>query len=218
MDTLQTLLMFHVSYGAVRYIHEDTVMNWREFEERLHFGYPVRGIGIKATRANLKIIDAEDGGFLHRNEDLYPGEIPSQFQTFPYQAASAAYAFTLLEGYGDDLVEIVNPGHLKLRQSWHHGVYRDLNLKDKAQLAKARDGYVEPFKCKPTSITRYTVERLLDIKSVRNKFMHEGHSNVDFEAFFTQVVATVLALHFMLLPSEKSISLYPYYDYHGKWK
>lgn len=216
-EVLQTLLRFHVSYSGARYIHEEATVNWRDLEDRLHNDYPIRGVGIKATRNNLKVINAEFDGFLHQDEDLYPGEVPSELQSFPYQAASAAYAFTLLEGYGDDLVSIVNPGYLKVRQAWHHAVYGDANLRDIGQLAKAKEGLAKPFMCKANKVPKYVVQRLVEIKSVRNEFMHEGSSDIDFDDFFGAVVGTVAFLHFMVLPSENEITLYPYYDYHEKW-
>jgi hypothetical protein len=216
-DTLKTLLSFHVAYSGMNFVYEDVAKNWRELESRLHIDYPIKGVGVKATRTNLKINDTEDGGFLHKDEPLYPGHVPSELQSFPVSAASAAYTFTLLEGYGDDLVNIVNPAYLKERQAWHHGVYSDANLSNPDGMKKAKKGFSKPFKASSIKVTNNAVQRLVAIKVARNCFMHKGDTHIDFEDFFASVLATVSFLHFLVLPSEKELSAYPYYDYDQKW-
>jgi hypothetical protein len=214
---LYRLLTFHVSFSSLAYVHDQATDNWRELEEELHQGYPIRGAGILATRRNLRIIDANYGGFLHTDEDLYPSEVPAELQAFPYDAASAAYAFTLLEGYGDDVLDIVNPEARKRRQAWHHAVYGDADLRVPAQLAKAKKGFANAFGKNPKNVPRYTIARLVKIKAERNQFMHEGTSGIRFSEFYGMVLATVASVYFLVLPSESSLSAYPYEDYHNKF-
>ena len=215
--TLRRLLSFHVAFSGLIYVHDDVTTNWRELEAELHVNYPIKGVGVKATHANLRRIDEDDGGFLHSSEDLHPGDVPAELGSFPYEAAAAAYAFTLLEGYGDALVKIVNPGYLKARQSWHNGVYGDINLNEKAALAKAREGFTKPFACPVGRIRRFEVQRLVELKAVRNEVMHEGTTQVDFVSFFGKVIGTIGSIYFLLLPSDPMLSEYPYQDYHEKW-
>jgi hypothetical protein len=214
---LYRLLTFHVSFSSLAYIHSQATDDWRNLEEELHQGYPIRGAGILATRRNLRIIDADNGGFLHTDEDLYPGEVPTELQAFPYEAASAAYAFTLLEGYGDEILAIVNPEAQKQRQAWHHGVYGDADLRDPAQLERARKGFAKSFGRNLKSVPRYAVVRLVRIKAARNQFMHEGTQDICFSEFYGMVLATVASIYFLVLPSESSLSAYPYEDYHNKF-
>lgn len=215
--SLHRLLSFHVAFSGLKYVHDNVTTNWRDLEAELHVNYPIKGVGVKVTRSNLRVIDESDGGFLHSSEDLHPGDVPAEIGSFPYGAAAAAYAFTLLEGYGDELVKIVNPGYLKARQSWHHGVYGDINLNEKGALAKAREGFAKPFACPVGRIRRFEVQRLVEIKAVRNEVMHEGTSQVDFVPFFGKVIGTIGSIHFLLIPSDQMLSEYPYQDYHGKW-
>lgn len=212
-SVLNRLLTFYVSFSSLEYIYRTATSDWRELEEQLHNDYPIKGAGVKATRNNLKSCC----DFMHMEEDLYPGEVPAELQSYPYQEASAAYIFTLLEGYGDDIVELINPGHLKVRQAWHHGVYGDANLKDKIALARAKEGFTKPFKCAPNKVSRFAVQRLVKIKAIRNEFMHEGSANVNFNDFLANVVGTVASIYFMLLPTETELSVYPYDDYSEKW-
>ncbi|WP_429578527.1 hypothetical protein [Paraburkholderia youngii] len=216
-DALTTQLTFRVAFRATDYLHTESLDNWREFRDRLHNGYPVSGVGIRATRRSLRIVDGEAGGFLHENEDIDPEDATGELPWFPYEAASAAYSFTLLEGFGNELCEIVNPGYLKNRQAWHHGIYGDTDLADKTQLKKARDAFVKPFGCKVDRAKQYAVRRVIDIKRERNSFMHEAEVDVRFEDFHNKVLATIASLYFLVLPSGRELSVYPYYDFHGKW-
>ena len=217
VDTLRRMLMFHVSNNSIRFIHEEATSDWRELEERLHHNYPISGVGVKATRANVKVVREEDGGFLHADEALFPGDVPAELASYPYSAASAAYLFTILEGYGDDLVNMVNPGYLTDRKAWHHGVYGDADLKLRSARDKARSGYAKPFNKKPNGVPVHAVRHLVYLKDLRNKFMHEGDTAIDFDDFFESVVATVVFLYFFLVPGGDQLSVYPYYDYQDKW-
>ena len=217
-NLLDVLLRFHVSFSAQKFIHDDAVIKWRELEALLHITYPLKGVGIKATRSNLVHFDEGDGGFIYSEEDLNPGDVPQELQAFPYEAASAAYIFTLLEGYGDELVKIVNPTYLTARQAWHHKVYGDMNPKDRATVNAARIGFAKPFNRPGSGVPAYAAKRLIEIKRVRNEFMHEGSFDSTFPDFFANVLGTVATIYFLLMPSERNLSHYPYYDYHEKWE
>ncbi|MGE8492000.1 hypothetical protein [Comamonas sp.] len=217
-SALASQLSFRVAFQAADYLHNDARENWRDFLDRLHTGYPVKGVGIKAMPSNLKAFDADDGGFLHLEEDLNPEDASSELLSFPYQAASAAYSFTLLEGYGNDLADIVNPGYIAGRRAWHHGVHGDADLKDPTQLKKAKEGFTKPFNRAAPEVKNYTVQRLVSLKRDRNAFMHDAKVGVDFQKFHGMVMGTIAALHFLVIPTEKQLSVYPYFDYHAKWK
>ena len=151
-------------------------------------------------------------------EDLSPEAVPGELESYPYKAVSAVYIFTILENHGDEIVEIVNPGYLKDRQAWHRSVYSDADLNNKEELDRAKRGFAKPFRANSSKIPGYVVKRLINIKKTRNKFMHEGRGSLHFDIFFSSVIATVVFIHLLLLPSDKEISVYPYEDYHGKWQ
>ena len=216
-NVLRVLLSFHVSFSSATFVHDQAVRNYRDFEELISQDYPIKGIGVKATSSNLEKVDSDAGGFLHTEEPLFPGDVPAELQSFPFHAASAAYAFTLLEGYGDDILSIVNPGYLKERQAWHHGVYGDLVVSDPVNLEKGQKGFAKPFNVDPAIIPKFAVKRLVSIKKARNTFMHEGHAGIDFKEFFGAVVGTVAFLHFLVLPDGEELSVYPYEDLTGNW-
>jgi len=218
IDTLRDLLTFHVSHKAIEFVHEKSTINWRNLEDMLHDEYPVKGVGVIANRKNLNILDAEDGGFLYLEEDLYPGEVSAELSSYPYVAASSSYLFTKLELYGDQLVNIVNPDYLRKHQAWHHGVFGGMPLKTKSERDKARKGFAKPFGKSQTSIPYYSVKRLVKLKAQRNQFIHEGQSEIEFDSYFANIIATVLSVYFLLCRNSEEIKLYPYYDYSGKWE
>lgn len=217
-STLRRLLTFYIAHSVLAYISEKAITNFRDLEEGMYEKHPIKGVGVKAVRSNLRVIDSEDGGFLHMEEDLFPGEASVELQMYPYKAASAAYVFTIMEMYGNTLVELVNPTYFKhARQAWHHRLHGDMDISSKEGRHKAKVDFAAPFGQKPNLVPIYAVKRLVELKSFRNDYMHEAHTLVPFDRFFQYTVATILSLHFLLFPNDIEISVYPFYDYHDKW-
>jgi hypothetical protein len=214
-ETLDTLLKLHVSCRAINFAHERLFNEWRNFVELLHQNYPIKGTGIVATKTNLRVNDAEDGGFIHMDVDLLPDEIIAEMQSFPQDAASAAYVFTLLEDFGDRLVDIVNPGILQARQAWHAAVNADLNLKKVGDRKKARSRLAKIFAKNEKLISRDFLVRLQRIKILRNEFMHEGNPDINFDKFLYDALAIASFLYFLILPMGNCLSRYPFSDYHN---
>jgi len=217
-ETLHSLLCFHVSHKALDFVHEDSTTNWRELEDKLHHEYPVKGVGIFATRSNLKNIYEFDGGFLYSEEDLYPGDVPSELDSYPYQAASSAYLYTQLEVYGNSIVNVMNPGYLQGHQAWHRGIYNGIDLTTKAKRYKARKKFSRPFGRSASRVPNYAVKRLVWLKKHRNDFIHASESSVNFDDFFAYTMSTLVSIYFLAIPSVTKIKCYPFYDYEGKWK
>lgn len=217
-ETLHSLLCFHVSHKALEFVHEDSTTNWRELEDKLHHEYPVKGVGVLATRSNLKKIYEFDGGFLHTEEDLYPGDVPAELDSYPYQAASSAYLYTQIEAYGDSIVNLMNPRYLKRHQSWHHGIYNGIDLTTKEKRHEARKNFSHPFGRPASAVPDYAVKRLIWLKRYRNEFIHTGESSINFDNFYAYTLSTLVSIYFLAIPSAPQIKCYPYFDYEDKWK
>ncbi|NMM29233.1 MAG: hypothetical protein HHJ12_18640 [Glaciimonas sp.] len=101
-------LKLHVSFQCSEYLNDKAIVGWREFEDEISVNYPIKGVGITATRSNLDMVDGEYGGFLHLEEPLSATSVTDELHGFPYEAAAAAYLFTALEVYGNDILEIVS--------------------------------------------------------------------------------------------------------------
>jgi hypothetical protein len=80
-------------------------------------------------------------------------------------------------------------------------------------MRRARAGLAIPFKVATHDVPPIALVRLVELKKVRNAFMHEGKAKVDFEAFFANVVALVCHLHFMCVPTDVRIRAFPFHDF-----
>jgi hypothetical protein len=217
-DAIKRLLELGVSHNLFAHVIDENRSDWRSLQDRLHVNYPIEGVGVFATKKNLEKTYAELGGFLHDEQPLAPEEIIYLLGTFPLHASSAVYAFTLLEEYGNGIVNIVNPGYLsRPRSAWHHAVYRDGSLKGRSQIRKARKAFAAAFGKSERHVHEFAAKRLIAIKDARNQFVHEGYSEIDFSSFLAEVIGTVCYIHFLCVPSEKNLKVYPWSDYTGIW-
>lgn len=141
-DALDRLLRFKASYDLHRYLLTKTGAEWSDLEVMLHASeYPIAGTGLSATRSILTAKDRDLTG-KHYFDDvpLASEQHVQEAPTFPFAAASAAYAFSLLEDVGNAVVEIIYPGSIRSRSSWHAKVYGDADLTARTGLNAARDG------------------------------------------------------------------------------
>jgi hypothetical protein len=206
---LKEVVRFKCTYDVMVYLQNDALRFGGNFEERMSINYPINGIGIRATPSNLNKFNAVDGGFIDE-QAIAPDEVTPHVTDFPLAAASAAYLFTLLEGFGDDLVTLVNPAYSKTNHAWHREVSGKVNTKDQKALQQARLGFAKAFNLKPEDISLVMTARLVHLKKARNKFMHEAERMVDLENFIRYIVAIVCHLYFIFLPKEKEIKIFPW--------
>jgi hypothetical protein len=206
-EVLKNLLRFRVSHDIMAYIRERADDRWPDLEEELHNNYPIKSVELTATRRNLSRVNAADGGF-QVEIDVSPEFVTDFLQDFPLGAAAAAYCFTILEGFGDELVSTINPQYANKHKSWRRNVYGDLDLSDPKALEKARRAFAKPFNSDVADVPMYAVERLVKLKKHRNEFMHEGSSSsLVFEEFFGSVLATVCQLFFVCTRSRKELRI-----------
>lgn len=213
VDALEQMIRFYVGHKGIKYIHEEKARDWRSLVDSLHISYPISGVRVHAKKNGLRKIEVNCGGFLEFDYPLAPEYMVDDINSYPIDAASASYLFTILEVFGDSLVEKVNPGSLKERHAWHRKVHGDCDLSNKDAIEKAKIGIRETFKLTRRSIPNYAIERLVKLKNIRNEFAHNGDSLVDFDEFFSNSVATVLFLYYFLLPKAREIRVYPFEVY-----
>jgi hypothetical protein len=110
---LNNLIQFKVSYDVSALIRERGLEKSRELEDRIHNA--IRAVGVLATRDEF--LGSDGGAFLKYDQPLSPDVASPLLEDFPYAAAAAAYIFTLLEGYGNEQVRLVNRRYLRDRQA-----------------------------------------------------------------------------------------------------
>jgi hypothetical protein len=218
-DVLRRLLGLKVTYDLTCHRIDEGRSRWRELEEQLHSEeYPVKGSGIIATPSNLGKLYAEDGGFLHNEEDVSPEDMVANLGQFPLAAASASYAFTILECFGDEVVRIVNPTFAKERKAWHRDVFGDLDRMNDRAIRKAMSGFARPFRAKFFAVIPISIIRLIALKNARNEYAHRGVSDINFEDFFGFTLGVVCQIYFLCLPEETELKAFPWEALDEKWR
>lgn len=108
-DALKNLLTYKVSHDVLDFLKSGAERNFREFEGAQHNTYPIKACGIRAEPGKF----GKDDEYLFTEEPLAPEVTTQYLQSFPIDAVSGAYCFTILEIYGDDLVRLLNPSGAK---------------------------------------------------------------------------------------------------------
>lgn len=211
-------LKLHVSMQCSKYLFDKAIINWREFESEISINYPIKGIGIIGTRMNMENPDSSEGGFLYTDEPLGGHEVTDELQGFPFETAAAAYLFTALEIFGDEISEILVGPKLRQYDSWHKFAGPNLDFSDKKSLASVAGKIAKIFNTPISAFSENFVSRLVLLKIQRNRFAHVGDEIEDFEQFFEDVILVALAIYFAVLPNEKKIKVYPYQDLERKFK
>ena len=81
-----------------------------------------------------------------------PEEIISNLNDYPLQAATAAYAFSLVEVYGNDVANLFKPRSVRPLGSWHADIKFDLDSRDTAQSLRAAAAFAKLFDGDPADI------------------------------------------------------------------
>jgi hypothetical protein len=211
---LKNLLELGVKYRLHKYIIGLRHRDWRGLELELHSdNYPVKGIGIIATRDQFDI---------HESEDVSPEDISTYTNTIPFDAAMAAYAFTILESCGDEVVSIVIPAFSKDRSAWHRLIPAHVQSLPTGALAISdalaiSEKFSEPFGLLPNRNYVPAVEKMAALKMARNKFAHRG-DDVEFEGFYRNILFVAVRVYFANLPAEQELKLFPFAPLDPKWK
>jgi hypothetical protein len=212
------LLWFKLQYDISQYLSDRAASNWREFEAEQHEDYPIKGCGLIADSSLLQQWSIENESLLHLDEDLAPEETGSEINGFPRNTVSIVYVFSLLEAYGNDVCDKLNPGYRGWHQAWHHGVYGDADLKDPSIRAQMLHNFCRPFGFDTSEVPEQVISALVELKRQRNIIVHELEHASEFELFFRCVVAVACCIYFCWSGAESELKIYPWYDYHDKYK
>jgi hypothetical protein len=71
-----------VSHDILVYLKASAKERYVDLEEELHVEYPIKAVGVIATRDKLARIEASIGGFLQAEEDLAPEVVTDHFNEF----------------------------------------------------------------------------------------------------------------------------------------
>ncbi len=218
-DVISELLSFKLKYYDVSvYLSDRASADWRGFEAEQHSEYPIQGCGLIANDKLLQNWTFKNESLLHPDEDLAPEETGSEIDSFPRDTVSIVYMFSLLEAYGNDICDEINPNYRNNRQAWHHGVYGNADLNDSEQKIKMQNNFCKPFNPQADSVPNAIVEALVILKRERNNIVHELTHSSAFEFHFRSIMAIICCLYFRATRNPRELKIYPWYDYDDKFK
>lgn len=209
--SIESLLNLGVNFRLHRYLFDRHAAEWRGLSAELHIDYPVKSLGIIATPTNI-----EKDHFLHDCEMVAPEDIVHMVGDRVYDAAMAAYAFTIVEMCGDEVAALVKQTHAKQR-AWHTDIKQNDKLSINEALSQTAK-FAKPFDGDFNLVTAKSVIRLARMKAARNEFAHRGDTMVDFSQFLEDALAVLCQIYFLCLPRETQLKIYPWEILIDKWE
>lgn len=163
ISTLRSILTIATTYKIQRYVLEKTEAGFREFEEEISVRNDIKGIGVIAERDNMSARN-----FFFNKINLASYELGAYINSFPLKAATASYLFTILEVFGNEVAEVVNPGHINRNKAWHEDVKGFADMRDVVQVQKAREAFAKHFSVPMDDVPEIAARRIVDLKCKRN--------------------------------------------------
>lgn len=133
-----------------------------------------------------------------------------------YDAAMAAYVFTIVEMCGDEVAALVKQTPTKQR-AWHTEIKQNEKLSVTEALSQTAK-FAKPFDGDVNLVTATSVIRLARMKAARNEFAHQGNTMVDFSQFLEDALAVLSQIYFLCLPQETHLKIYPWEVLSDKWE
>jgi len=219
VNFIKSLLNFKLTFDVQSYLTEKERSRWSDFEAEQHeVDYPIKGAGLIANQGTLELWTLQKETILHLEEDLAPEATGAELGNFPLQTVSVVYIYSLLEDFGNTICDHLNPTYRKARQAWHHGVYADCDLLNAAAFQKALTNFCRPFGFVTAKIPAGTIIALVELKKERNMIVHELQRSRAFEKMFRCVVMVASSIYFQCPEARKELKIYPWYDFHDKYK
>lgn len=211
-EVLRALIEFRTTHDLLAFVRDEGIDNYTDLEIRLHQGYPVTATAVVATRSNLNgPADALNGGFLHDELPLSPEAISGRLWMYPMEAASAAYAYTLVELHGQQVAEVLRGA--RLGAAWHRGVNDWVDLKTPANAHAARQSLSKDLNVPASRVSVTFMRNLQALKSQRNTIVHEGRHAQRFTGFYAELLRLVCRLHFVAVPGDDHVVVSPWPDH-----
>lgn len=209
ISTLKSMLTLATTYKTQRYILEKTEGDFRTFEAEVAINNNIQGTGVVAKRDSMSTHE-----FFFNKVALGSHELGAYINSFPLKAATASYLFTILEVFGNDIAEMINPGHIDRNKAWHEDVKGFADMRDPVQVQKAREAFAKHFAVSVDDVPEIAARRIVNLKYERNEFAHGGSSRMNFDNFLCDALAVLCHIVF-LTTDEDRIAVYPWEDHEG---
>lgn len=216
--TIERLLDIKSIYEVTSLQIEKLRENWKAVEESLYINYAIRDAGVIAVLGTAGVEGFPGEDFLITDEPASPETLVEGIGRFPLEPATCAYVFTILENYGDNVVELFNPDFAKERKAWH----RDVRPGDRlGKGRKAREqlvGFCRPFEFDPDLVPEQPVVNLMLIKRERNSFAHDGEMKMRFQEFFRRTLEIICFIALRIDPDQVILIVHQTEDHSGRFE
>lgn len=218
--TISQVIKLKLGLDIYEYTIDNRISNYRNFEAELDVFYPIKGTEVKFssdifskwrnTDDNYKIVNDE--------KDLSSIDITDElsFEPFRHKEMIFVYLFTILEDFGNSLIEKVNtPFYIKEIQegkSWHSKVNKYAKTDDRRDLVL---GFATPFNLQRADIDEKFVNLFYDLKQKRNSIVHElTYPDIwNFKTDIQSLIILVCYLYHINDQTKAVTKFYPWYDY-----
>lgn len=223
VEALKNLLRLKTIVELQEYIL-DRALRYGDIEKQLAVDVPIKGAQVFATRENLAREPWHWSQKFVQEVPVGADELVEYIRTFPLSAAAASYAFSIVEYFGDQVAELVEPGKIKRRNHWHRDVSDETDVCQPEKLFAVRKSFGKAFKADATSVSEAAARHLVELKQIRNALVHQGnikksdidksggddeHNDINLASFLNRALATVCNVAF-LVTDDQTISACPW--------
>jgi hypothetical protein len=214
--TIDNMLRLKYMVGIHEYLYGKTKANYQDFELEFEAdSYPVHAPEMKSSIALLeKWVKIKDNRIFFESKKIISSwdtadELAGNI--IPYEKMFFLHFFILLEGFGNNLVKIINePLFNKISndgKSWHSSIHKFNN--------NINDNNIERFKrifnIQSLLPPNEFIDLLLCIKEKRNKIAHEN--NYDSKYFHSDIKSILIIisyLYFSVTNDNDEITIFPW--------
>lgn len=203
---LDRLLEFKFRSDITNYVLQRAQTDWRSTE------YVLRDSPVNALGVILRSYDRSPSGPLV--EQKISAETASEYLgAFPLEAAAINYVFTIVELYGDMVVQRTNKKFFKgkrIHTNWHHKVYGDANTERHDVQVRMAKAFGEPLLVNGENIDSSVVLKLIELKRARNAFAHQGDERHRFDVLFGYAIDVICEMYFLLREDQSILVASPF--------
>jgi hypothetical protein len=215
--TMDRMLRLKYMLEIYEYLDDKTKVNYRDFEEEFEVeNYPVHAPEMKSS-----IILLGEWAKTKNNRIFFKSEkIISSWDTtdeivgniIPYKKMFFLHYFILLEGFGNNIVKIINRSFFnKINSngnSWHSRVNKyNKNINESIEKFKSI------FDIKSLFFPNEFIELLLKVKETRNKIAHEDcYDKKHFHSDIESILILTSYLYFSITNDKNEIIMFPWRD------
>jgi len=219
-QTITNVIKLKLGIDVYEYLFDYKRREYRNFESELDNDNSIRGTQV---RLNTRLFDeweaAKDNNSLVNDRMLISSiDITSELvdEPFRYKEMSLVYLFTILEDFGNSVVEIVNNQYYSEKitgeqKAWHSGV----NPFAKSKGKNLADAFAKPFALTANDIDKKFVTLLYELKEKRNRIAHTltypGGNN--YHNDLKSIIVLMCYLYHINDTTKSDIIIYPWDDY-----